>query len=240
VPQEMIRRNLQGLLSPDKGAEVTISVPGGKELADKTLNPRLGIVGGISILGTTGIARSMSSDSYKKSFKCQLDVAVALGYRELIFVPGNIGEGIARRILEVEEDQIIQMGNFVGYMLQEASGAGVEKLTLVGHAGKIIKIAAGIFNTKHSIADGRREIITAHAGISGAESRVLKRIYESNTTEDMIDILKQENLLQEVFNRIAQSIKERCQGNYPIKIDVVIVRMDGTVLNSNHLIKLKN
>jgi cobalt-precorrin-5B (C1)-methyltransferase len=238
VPQVMIKSNLKDAIPPDKGVEVIISIPGGAELAQKTLNPRMGVVGGISILGTTGIARSMNSESYKKSFKCQIDVAVAEGYRELVFVPGNIGERIARDILDVDEDQIIQMGNFVGYMLSEASQSGVQSIVLLGHAGKIIKLAAGIFNTKHSIADGRREIIAAHTALCGADKDVIGNIFESNTTEDMIDILNDKNMVKAVFNSIARSIKELCQERYDMKFNVVIARMDGTVLNSNHVIKL--
>lgn len=236
VPQEMIRTNLQDLLPKGKGAEVVISVPGGEKLAEKTLNPRLGIKGGISILGTTGIARSMSLESYKKSFKCQLDVAVAEGYKELVFVPGNIGENIAQKILKVNEDQIIQMGNFAGYMLSEAAEMDVESILLLGHAGKLIKIAAGIFNTKHSIADGRREIITAHAALSGADQTTINDIFQANTTEEMMDILEKQDLLQKTFNSIAHSIKERCRDRYSGKLDVIIVKMDGTVLNDNHRI----
>jgi cobalt-precorrin-5B (C1)-methyltransferase len=238
VPQAMIKSNLQDFLPPGKGAEVIISIPAGAELAQKTLNPRLGVVGGISILGTTGIARSMNSESYRKSFKCQIDVAVAEGYRELVFVPGNIGERIAREILDVHEDQIIQMGNFVGFMLSEASQSGVQSIILLGHAGKIIKLAAGIFNTKHSTADGRREIIAAHAALSGADNDVVRDIFESNTTEDMINILNDKNLVKPVFNSIALSIKDRCQERYDMEFDVIIAKMDGSVLNSNHLIKV--
>lgn len=239
VPREMIRANLQDLIPPGKGAEVIITVPDGKRLAEKTLNPRLGIRDGISILGTTGIARSMFLESYKKSFKCQLDVAVAEGYEELVFVPGNIGENIARKILNVDEDQIIQMGNFVGYMLSEATQMNVEHIILMGHAGKLIKIAAGIFNTEHRTADGRREIIASHAALMGADQNIIKNIFQANTTEEMMDILDGENLLQAVFNSIAHSLKERCQERYPGELDVVIVKMDGTVLNSNHRVTLR-
>lgn len=240
VPQEMIRTNLQKLLPKDKGAEVVISIPGGEELADKTLNPRLGIKGGISILGTTGIARSMNMESYKKSFKAQLDVAVAEGYKELVFVPGNIGEKIARRILDVDVDQIIQMGNLVGYMLSEAQRTNVKHIILLGHAGKIIKIAAGIFNTEHRIADGRKEIITAHTALLGGSQDLLRDIFHSNTTEEMIELLDGADLVESVFNSIGQSIKERCQEKYKGELDVVIVKMDGTVLNSNHNVLLAN
>ncbi len=243
VPQDMIRSNIQNTLNeifPNvKGVFVTINVPQGREIAKRTMNPRLGIVNGISILGTTGIARSMSSKSYKESLKCQIDIALAQGYEDLIFVPGNIGEKLAKKVLNVDNDQIVQMSNFVGYMLSEASDADVKRITLFGHAGKLIKIAAGIFNTKHSVADGRREIITAHTALSGASNRLIKRIFESNTTEDMIDLLDEENLVYPVFNSIAKAIKDLCHEKYDIEFDVVIVRMDGTILNQNHDIEIK-
>jgi len=231
VPRSMIRENLKKILPEKKGAEITIYVPGGEKIAEKTMNPKLGILGGISILGTTGIARSMSLESYKHSFKCHIDVAVAQGYKDLVFVPGNIGQNLALRVLDVEEDQIIQMGNFVGYMLEEASNNGVERITLFGHAGKLVKIAAGIFNTKHSIADGRREIIAAYSALAGARSDTIRLIFESETTERMLDVLEAENLTVDVFNRIADAIRDRCQERYKMDFNVVIVKMDGTVLN---------
>jgi cobalt-precorrin-5B (C1)-methyltransferase len=234
TPKEMITSNLADNLPPGVGAEVTITVPYGKVLAEKTLNPRLGIIGGISILGTTGFARSMNLKSYKTSFRCQVDVAVAEGYTDLVFVPGNIGEAIAKRILNVEEDQVIQMGNFVGYMLSEASKEGVENITLLGHAGKLIKISAGIFNTKHSIADGRSEIIAVHSALAGADQKVVEQIFKSNTTEEMLNILEKHGLVLEVFNSIAQKIKDICSIRFKIGFDVIIVNMAGDVLNNNH------
>jgi len=231
VPRGMIKDNIKELLPDGKGVEVTINVPNGEEISRKTMNHKLGIVGGISILGTTGIARSMSSEAYKESLKCQIDVAIAQGYKDLVFVPGNIGENFALKFLDVKRDQIVQMGNYVGYMLEEASKRDVEKITLFGHAGKLVKIAAGIFNTKHAIADGRREIIAAYAGLSGAKRELIQRIFESRTTEEMIDILDSETMLYEVFNSIAESIEEKCHEKYKMDFDVVIVRMDGTILN---------
>lgn len=238
TPQKMIKENLQDTLPEGKGACVEISVPAGEKLAEKTLNPKLGIKGGISILGTTGIARSMNVESYKKSFKCQLDVAQAEGYKKLIFVPGNIGEKIAQRILDVSNDEIIQMGNFPGFMLSEAAKMDVKHIILLGHAGKLIKLAAGIFNTEHRVADGRKEIIASHAALTGADQETIQKIFQANTTEDMMEILKKENMLQETFTSIAQSIKERSQEIFTGKIDVIIVKMDGTVLNSVDLPEL--
>lgn len=232
TPQKMIKENLQDIIPQNKGVCVEISVPAGRKLAEKTLNPKLGIKGGISILGTTGIARSMNMESYKKSFKCQLDVAQAEGYEKLIFVPGNIGEKIAQKILNVRDDQIIQMGNFPGFMLSEAAKMEIKHIILLGHAGKLIKLAAGIFNTEHRVADGRREVIAAHAALNGAKQEVIRKIFKANTTEEMMAILEDENLLKETFNSIAHSIKERCSELFPGKLDVIIVKMDGTVLNS--------
>jgi len=231
TPMEMIISNLQSNLPNDTGAEVIISIPQGKKLAKKTLNPRLGVIGGISILGTTGFARSMNLKSYKVSYRCQIDVAIAEGYDYLVFVPGNIGERIAKQLLDIEDDQIVQMGNFVGYMLEQASKEGVKRITLLGHAGKLIKIAAGIFNTKHSVADGRREIITSHAAIKGADKQMVQEIFNSNTTEDMITILKKNGLIKPVFNSIANEIQLLCTTKFNIDFEVIIVNMEGEVLN---------
>jgi cobalt-precorrin-5B (C1)-methyltransferase len=240
VPMEMIRSNLEDALPLGKGAEVTIEVPGGKDIANKTMNPRLGIVNGISILGTTGIARSMNSESFQKAKKCQLDVALAEGYHELVFVPGNIGEKMARRLLPVDNDQIIQMGNFVGYMLEQARNKDISQIIILGHAGKLVKIAAGIFQTEHRLADGRREVVTTHAGFLGAEKELLELIYHCNTTEDMINLLEDNGMLEDVFNSIATAIKELCQERFGLNPEVLILKMDGTPLNQNHSIKLFN
>jgi len=233
VPRRMIKTNLQKVLPKGKGAEVTIFVPKGEEIAKRTMNSRLGITGGISILGTTGIARPMSSKAYKESLACQIDVAAAEGYSDLIFVPGNIGERLAVKILDAPKDKIVQMSNFVGYMLNKAEEKGISKITLFGHSGKLIKIAAGIFNTKNSVADGRREIIAAYCGLLGADKNMIHAIFKSKTTEDMITILDKENMTFPVFELIGKSIKERCQEKYNIDFDVIIVTMDGRILNKH-------
>lgn len=238
VPREMIRSNLCNALPPGKGAEVVIEVPEGREIARKTMNPRLGIVDGISILGTTGIARSMNSKSFQKAKKCQLDVALAEGYHELVFVPGNIGERMAHKLLDVDDDQIIQMGNLVGYMLGEAQKSNISHLIMLGHAGKLVKIAGGIFQTEHRLADGRKEVITTHTGLVGGDKNLMNKVFESNTTEDIIEALDAENLTETVFNSIAQSITKRCQKRFNLKPEVIILKMDGTILNSNYNVKL--
>lgn len=231
VPRSLIKNHVQRFLQEEEGADITISIPQGKEIAAKTMNPRLGIKGGLSILGTSGISRPMSQDAYKYSLECQLDVALAMGYDKLIFVPGNIGENLALKTMPVNKDQIIQMSNFVGFMLEKAVEKGVTKLTIYGHAGKLVKIAGGIFNTKHSEADARREIIAAHAAVQGASSMMVRKICQKKTTEEMIDLLNSAGLLRKVFGSIAYSLKQKIQDRYPLQVEVILVRMDGTTLN---------
>jgi cobalamin biosynthesis protein CbiD len=126
VPRRMIVKNLEGKIPEGKAAKVVISIPEGEKIAKKTMNPKLGIVGGISVLGTTGIARSMSSDAYKNSIVTQLDVALASNIEDLVFVPGNIGEKLALKKLNVSKEQIVQTGNYVGFMFEEAEKRGLE------------------------------------------------------------------------------------------------------------------
>ena len=236
VPRQMIKKNLKDKIPEGKIAKVTISVPEGEEIAKKTMNPKLGIVGGISILGTTGIARSMSNEAYKNSIVTQLDVALASNVNEFIFVPGNIGEKLALKRLNVTEDQIVQTGNYIGFMFEEASKRGIKKFTFFGHIGKLIKVAGGIFNTKHAVADGRREIMITHAAICGADKKYLEMLYDSKTTEDMLSILEEINLSTEVSNSIASAIHERCIQRFEIDLNVILVDMEGNYLNNNFII----
>lgn len=233
VPRKMIIKNLEDKIPEGKSAKVTITIPKGKEIARKTMNPKLGIVDGISVLGTTGIARSMSSEAYKNSIVKQIDVAIASNIDDLVFVPGNIGEKLALKRLNVTKEQIIQTGNYIGFMFEEAKKRGIDKFTFFGHIGKLIKVAGGIFNTKHAVADGRREIMITHAALCGAEKAVLEELYDSATTDDMLDILNEINLQNDVANSIATAIKQRCNQRFELELDVILVDMEGNYLNNN-------
>lgn len=233
VPRKMIVKNLEDKVPEGMSAKVTISIPEGKEIARKTMNPKLGIIDGISVLGTTGIARSMSSEAYKNSIVTQIDVAIASDFNDFVFVPGNIGEKLALKRLDITEEQVIQTGNYVGFMFEEAKKRGIDKFTFFGHIGKLIKVAGGIFNTKHAVADGRREIMITHAAICGAEKEILEELYDSATTDDMLDILTEINLQKEVANSIATAIKERCNQRFELELDVILVDMEGNYLNDN-------
>lgn len=239
TPRAMIKDNIKRFLPENKGVIVKIIIPEGKKIAPKTMNSRLGIIDGISVLGTTGIARPMSSKAYTDSLRVQIDVALANGYRDLLFVPGNIGTRIAKEKLVLEEDEIIEMSNFVGFMLEEADKTQrVNSITLFGHAGKLIKLAAGIFNTKQSVADARREIMTAYAALCGADTETLKDIFECITTEDVFKILDAKNLTGPVFEMISDEIVSLCELKFDIRFHVVIVRMDGSILNPSRVEKI--
>ena len=230
-PREMIKNNLLKLLDDDEVVEVIISIPKGKELAKKTLNPKLGIVGGLSILGTTGIVRPMSNEAYMESLAPQIDVALANGYKRLIFVPGNIGVRYAKQLLNAKDDEIIEVSNFWGFMLDKAKEKGVKEIMIFGHAGKIIKLAGGIYNTHSKVADCRNEILTAYASLFIDDKEALKEILFSNTTEEAIKILKEKGVLNEVFNLIAKRIVERLSEKWEgIKFSCIIIDMKGNVL----------
>ena len=236
VPRRMIVDNLKDIVPDGKIAKVTISIPEGEKIAKKTMNPKLGIVGGISVLGTTGIARSMSSEAYKNSIVTQLDVALASNIENLVFVPGNIGEKLALKRLDITKEQIVQTGNYVGFMFEEAEKRGIRKFTFFGHMGKLIKVAGGIFNTKHAGADGRREIMVTHAALCGVNQKDLQRLFDSKTTDDMMGILNELNVSVEVSNSIAQAIHDRCMQRFDIDLNVILVDMEGTFLNDNFII----
>ena len=232
-PKEMIRNNLLKLLNDDEVAEVTISIPKGKELAKKTLNPKLGIVKGLSILGTTGIVRPMSNEAYMNSLAPQIDVALANGYKKLIFVPGNIGTKYAKQLLNANDDEIIEVSNFWGFMLDKAKEKGVEEILIFGHAGKIIKLAGGIYNTHSKVADCRNEILAAYSSLFIDDKEAIKKILFSNTTEEVIKILEEKGILNDVFNLIAKRVVERLSERWKgIKFSCMVVDMKGNVLGS--------
>jgi cobalt-precorrin-5B (C1)-methyltransferase len=235
TPRRMIEESVKEVLPAGKGAEVTLNIPEGEKVAAKTLNSKLGIVGGLSVLGTTGIVKPLSMEACRRSLVPQIDVALSAGYERLFFVPGNIGERITKRLFKPPEDAIVQTGDFVGYMLDKAKEKGVKEIMFLGHPGKLTKVAAGIFNTHHKVADARNEVVAAYAGASGADASVINRILQSNTTEEAITILKQANLVAQVFDRIAERVSQRVaeRVEHKIKISVILVSLDGEVLGSD-------
>ncbi|MBT0158366.1 cobalamin biosynthesis protein CbiD [Candidatus Bathyarchaeota archaeon A05DMB-2] len=232
MPKRMITEAVKEMLPAGKGAEVVVSAPEGEKVAEKTLNAKLGVVGGISVLGTTGVVKPYSLEACRRSMVPQIDIALACGYKRIFVVPGNIGEKITRQFFKVPEEAIVQTGDFMGYMLDKAVEKGVQEIVLLGHPGKLVKLAAGIFNTHHKVADARNEVIAAYAGAAGADTETINAVLQANTTEEAAEILKRKNLSHATFDKIAQRVNSRVAertGN-KAKISVIIVSMGGQVL----------
>ena len=218
IPKKMIIQEISKLLADDKGVRIIISVPQGEKLAEKTLNPKLGIKGGISILGTTGIVEPMSEKAYKESLALKINQAVALGEDKVVLVFGNYGKEVAQK-LGYKEEQIIRMSNFVGFMLERVKEQEIREILLIGHIGKIVKIAAGIFNTHSKIADARRETIAAYTAALGGSRKLTNNILAANTAEETIDLIRQDGL-EVVFDRLAEEVVNRVKEYIDNQIEV--------------------
>ena len=231
VPRKMIIDAVADLLNPGRGLVLIVSVPRGEEVASRTLNPRLGITGGISILGTTGIVRPMSEEAFKKSLEPLVDMAVAAGHRRVVLTPGRMGLRQAIDRYGFCREAVVEMSNFVGYMLDVCADRGLEAVLLWGHHGKLVKVAAGIFHTHSRMADGRLETIAAHAGASGAPARLVRNILEAKTAEEALGLLKESGLTG-VMDLIAAKASARAQ-EYTcgrLKVGTALLGLDGTIL----------
>lgn len=232
VPKAMITEAVREVLPEGRGADILIEAPTGAKITKKTTNDKLGVKGGISILGTTGVVKPYSAEAYKRSMLPQINVAIAGGYKRILMVPGNIGERIAKEKFGVPEDAIVQTGDFVGYMLDKAVEKGVKEIIVLGHSGKLVKLAARLFNTHHKVGDARNEVVASYAGAAGADTKTIRALLKANTTDEATEILSQANLIEATYNLIAERVHKQVSDRVEnkIKISVIIVAMDGKVL----------
>ena len=227
VPQRMIREAVREVTS--RGVRVTISITGGRELAAKTFNPRLGIVGGLSILGTTGIVRPFSCSALRETLGCALRVAAAAGIRSPIFVPGHIGERAARSHFRVTPEQIVEVGNEWGFAIDEALRAPFAALLIVGHPGKLAKLTAGGWDT-HSGRSGSALPIVAemHAAVLGrpaAESPTVEGIFAA------LDGREKKRLGDTLAAAIQEAVGKRTEGH--LNAAVVLIDLGGCTLGAS-------
>lgn len=223
VPKQMIQKEVGEVLEKKghiKGCKVTIYVPKGKEIARKTFNPRIGIVDGISILGTTGIVEPMSEKALLESIEVEMNVAKANGVKHIILTPGNYGEDFIRDTLQIELSKAVKSSNFIGETIDMAVEKGFESILLVGHVGKLIKLAAGIMNTHSHVADGRMEVFVSHAALCGVPVEVLQEMMDCITTDQVIHILQEHNFLEvtmeSILKKISFHLEQRCLSEVPI------------------------
>lgn len=208
VPLRTIEKEVRSVIGENRGANVEIYAPDGENIAKKTFNPKLGIVGGISIIGTSGIVEPMSEDALIETLKIEMRIFKKKHYDKILLIsPGNYGRDFSRKMgLNIEE--IIKCSNYVGQVIDEALKLDIKKILWVGHAGKMVKIAGGIFNTHSKIADGRMEIIMSQLALIGAETDLIKLISISNTTDEAFKYIK-EYKMDKVFDNISNKISEK-------------------------------
>ena len=208
VPSKMIYTAVHAVLPEGKTVEVIISAPEGVEKAKKTFNPKLGIVGGLSIIGTSGIVEPMSEEALKATMQVELKMLLANGYEDVIFAPGNYGRDYARDN-NLDDKRIVKTSNFIGFMMDEAGRQKVRRVLWIGHLGKMVKVASGIFQTHSKFADGRMETLAAHLALLEAPVDLIRAVMGSNTTDEAVDHIKASGYMQ-VFDQIANAITDRC------------------------------
>lgn len=208
VPRMMIESEVAAILPEGEGATITIFAPEGEAVARRTFNPKLGIEGGISIIGTSGIVEPMSEEAIKESLRLELSVLRSSGAEVAVFSPGNYGRDFCMQN-GIGENLLIKTSNYAGYMLCEAEKLGFREILWVGHIGKLVKLAAGIFNMHSSCGDARLETLAAYAALKGAGRDIVERILSSNTAEEAAEHICDSGL-EEAFEKVAERASARC------------------------------
>ena len=201
TPRHTIETAVREAIGPTRGAQVEIFAPEGALRAQKTYNARLGILGGISIIGTTGIVTPMSEESWKRSLSLELEIKRAAGLERVVLVPGNHGERFVREQMGIDPQMVVTMSNFVGKTIDLAAELGFSGILIAGHMGKLVKIGNGIMNTHSREADGRMDTMLSCALSAGTEDlELLRKIQRSNTTDEAMDHLKQAGIIEDTIN----------------------------------------
>ncbi|MCI6012189.1 MAG: cobalt-precorrin-5B (C(1))-methyltransferase CbiD [Firmicutes bacterium] len=198
------------------GLKAVISVPGGEKTAEKTFNPILGIQGGISILGTSGIVEPMSETALIRSLELEMKQQAASGRKYLVVTLGNYGKNYLAELEDVPVKDSVKCSNYIGEVIDIAVNLGVKGLLFIAHIGKFAKVAGGIMNTHSRNADARAEILAAAALRAGISREGALRILETPTTDAALDILAEENIMKQTMDvlmeKIAFYLNHRCYG----------------------------
>lgn len=223
VPRQMIVKELEELQQSYQykgGFHVEISIPNGAVLAEKTFNPYMGIVGGLSILGTTGIVEPKSTTALLSSIEAELKMHQRNGVTDLILTPGQYGSAFLRDYPTLSKVATVQISNFLGDCLDLVAVYGFKRVLLVGHVGKLVKVSAGIMNTHSRYADGRVEIFSAYTALCGGNQPLIQALMDSVSTDACLDLLEEAELLQPVLEKILKSsekhLKRRAEGYFQI------------------------
>lgn len=227
VPREMIEREVLevcNMCDYKGGIYIEISCPEGIEIAKKTFNPRLGIVDGISILGTSGIVEPMSSKALLDTIRVELNQHKAMGHSIVAISPGNYGQEFMKKTYNYDLDKSVKCSNFIGDTIDMAIELGFSKLLLTGHIGKLIKVSGGMMNTHSKEGDCRMELLAASSVIGGCSLEQVQQILNAVTTEEGIKIISDANkidvVMNDVMNKIMYFLNKR--GNEKIEIGCMV------------------
>ena len=227
VPRAMIEAEVRKSAENccyEGGLEVVISIPGGEEVAKKTFNPRLGIEGGLSVLGTSGIVIPMSEDALIASIRAEMRLRKENGGEYLLVTPGNYGEAFVKNYPWVDTKASVKCSNYVGETVDYAVNLGLKGLVFVAHIGKFVKVSGGIMNTHSRCSDSRAELMAAAAIRAGADLETAKRILKTIPTDEALAVLKEQGLLEgameDMLPRIQGYLQHRCQG--AVRTEVIL------------------
>ena len=210
VPRKMITEEVSGVCREygySGGVKVLISIPEGEETAKKTFNPRLGITGGLSVLGTSGIVEPMSEKALTDTIYLEMKMLHESGSSYCYAVPGNYGIDFLTESLRIDPDLAVKCSNYVGETIDDAKLLGMKGLLMIGHVGKFIKLAAGVMNTHSRQADCRMEVFASHAAMAGADTDTVKAVMDCLNTTEAVRILKGKGLLQDVMKTVMERIE---------------------------------
>ncbi|MFB5622881.1 MAG: cobalt-precorrin-5B (C(1))-methyltransferase CbiD, partial [Nitrosarchaeum sp.] len=234
VPKKMINENLREIINKhhlEKGIRVIISVPKGKELGPKTDNPRIGIVNGISILGTSGIVIPFSTASYAASIRQNLDVAIAMGNNIVVLTTGGRSEDFAKKVVELPDHCFVQMGDFSGYTIQQCARKEIKKAYVVGFIGKLAKMAAGVKQTHVKGSKVDMNFLADIARKCNANEKIIDSIKKANTARHVSEIIlenKIEGFFEEICNETYKHMRKHSEEKVPL--DVILFDFDGNIL----------
>ncbi|MFB5603084.1 MAG: cobalt-precorrin-5B (C(1))-methyltransferase [Candidatus Nitrosomaritimum aestuariumsis] len=234
IPKKMINENLGYVarkLLQKNGLKVVISVPKGRELGPKTDNPRIGIMNGISILGTSGIVIPFSTASYAASIRQNLDVAVAMGNETVVLTTGGRSEDFARKIIDLPDHCFVQMGDFSGYTMQQCSKKNIKKAYIVGFIGKLAKMAAGVKQTHVKGSKVNMKFLSELAQNCGADQQVIQKIMSANTARHVSEIIKESNI-DGFFEQICKETHKHMikHSEEKVSLEVILFDFDGNIL----------
>ena len=229
VPRRMISYSVEEVLDPEeRGVRVVISVPGGERMAEKTTNARLGIVGGISILGTTGIVRPFSTAAWAASVVQAVNVMGAQGHKEFVLSTGGLTERAAMRLLpHLEEVAFIEVGDFTGQAIKKALENGLRRCFFVGMAGKISKLAAGVMMTHWTRSKVDNDLLAEITAKAGGPPELVEQTRNANTARHAYELWRTANLERAPHLLCAQAAENlTAYADGKLEVHVILVDFD--------------